>query len=63
MRSLGARSRGWRIIRLCFGGHRALTVMYFGSEVVAGVLPPAFTIATGALVSAVARAHGLIPES
>ncbi|HEY0987509.1 MAG TPA: ABC transporter ATP-binding protein/permease, partial [Kofleriaceae bacterium] len=48
------RSRGWRILGLCFGVHRALTVMYFGGVVVAGVLPPAFTIATGALVSAVA---------
>src|SRR5882672_3198448 len=52
------RWRAWRLVRLCFGVHRALTAMFFGGVIVSGLLPPAFTIATGALVSAVARGDG-----
>jgi ATP-binding cassette subfamily B protein len=58
MRWIESRWRAWRLVGLCFGVHRALTAMFFSSVVVSGLLPPAFTIATGALVSAVARGDG-----
>jgi ATP-binding cassette, subfamily B, bacterial len=54
VRSIGRRAPALRLVGLYLGIHRALTVAYFGSLVIAGLLPPAFTIATGALVSAVA---------
>ena len=54
MRSLGSRWRTLRIIRLCVELQRGLTIAFFGCVVVAGLLPPAFTLATGALVTAVA---------
>ena len=55
MPSIGSRSRALRIVRLCFGVHRALTAALLGCVVAGGLLAPAFTIAMGALVSVVDR--------
>src|SRR5215471_4312578 len=57
MRSLG-RSRAVRLIQLCMRIHRPLTVSFLGCVLVSGLLPPAFTIATGAFVTAVASRDG-----
>jgi ABC-type multidrug transport system fused ATPase/permease subunit len=54
MRSIASRMPALRIVRLGFEVHRGLTAALLGCVVVAGLLPPAFTIATGALVAAVA---------
>jgi ATP-binding cassette subfamily B protein len=55
---LASRWGALRIIALCFGVERALTVVLLGCIVVSGLLSPAFTIGTGALVAAVARGDG-----
>jgi len=58
MRSIGSRSRALRIVRLCLGVHRPLTLSLLGCAAFAGLLAPAFTIATGALVTVVTRGDG-----
>jgi ATP-binding cassette subfamily B protein len=58
MRSFASRSRALRIVGLCLDVHRPLTVALLGCVVVAGLLAPALTIATGALVTAVADGDG-----
>jgi ATP-binding cassette subfamily B protein len=56
MLSIGARLRGlrgWQLVALGLGTHRALTLTLFGCVVAGGLLPPAVMIATGGLIAAV----------
>jgi len=56
--SIGSRSPALRILRLCLTHQRGLAVALVICVVVAGLIPPAFTVATGALIDAVAGGGG-----